>query len=78
MVSSTVIHSLHCYRCGWEWIPRQAKPPVKCPACKSPYWDKPKVRKGKPKLVNDGTESDASTDDRGDSGDLAQTGADPQ
>lgn len=30
-----------CLRCGDHWVPRTERP-VKCPACKSPYWDKPR------------------------------------
>lgn len=32
-----------CERCGHEWIPRDPdEPPRRCPACKSPYWDRPR------------------------------------
>ena len=31
-----------CDRCRWEWVPKDAaKPPERCPKCKSPYWDRP-------------------------------------
>ncbi len=34
-----------CSRCGHEWIPRhKGSPPETCPKCRSPYWDKPRVR----------------------------------
>ena len=35
---------LVCARCGYEWHPRKAEWPKRCPArkCGSPYWDKPK------------------------------------
>ena len=34
-----------CYRCGHEWLPHNKNVlPRVCPKCKSPYWDKPKVR----------------------------------
>lgn len=33
---------LKCHRCGHKWIPRSDEPPVACPACKSPYWRKPR------------------------------------
>jgi hypothetical protein len=38
---------LKCNRCGHEWIPRDEKPPKVCPnpKCKSPYWNKERVRK---------------------------------
>ena len=29
-----------CQRCGKTWWPRQSTKPARCPACKSPYWDK--------------------------------------
>jgi predicted Zn-ribbon and HTH transcriptional regulator len=35
-----------CKRCGHEWIPRKETKPVRCPKCKSPYWDKVKIVKG--------------------------------
>lgn len=31
-----------CLRCGAEWLPRSANPPVRCPKCGSPYWNKPR------------------------------------
>lgn len=32
-----------CHRCGHEWVPREkAQDPRVCPACKSPYWDRPR------------------------------------
>lgn len=34
----------HCQRCGHTWVGRITKRPARCPACKSPYWDKPKRR----------------------------------
>jgi len=36
-----------CERCGHEWIPRPGGSdyPKNCPACKSPYWDKPRMKK---------------------------------
>jgi predicted Zn-ribbon and HTH transcriptional regulator len=38
-------------RCGHEWLPRDPtdKPRV-CPKCKSPNWDRPKRRPGRPKV----------------------------
>lgn len=46
-----------CERCGHEWIPRGALEeanagkalegnPTVCPKCKSPYWNKPREKKG--------------------------------
>lgn len=36
-----------CERCQHEWIPRTKTEiePTICPACKSPYWNKPKKNK---------------------------------
>ena len=34
-----------CLRCKHEWIPTGDRPPKVCPKCKSPYWNKPRVRK---------------------------------
>ncbi|MBX3334878.1 MAG: hypothetical protein KF876_12195 [Nitrospira sp.] len=36
------LNQQHCRRCGKEWWPRQPRKPVRCPGCKSPYWDKPR------------------------------------
>ena len=36
------LHQQHCRRCGKAWWPRQPHKPVRCPGCKSPYWDKPR------------------------------------
>jgi DNA-directed RNA polymerase subunit RPC12/RpoP len=36
------LNQQHCYRCGKVWWPRQLQKPVRCPGCKSPYWDKPR------------------------------------
>lgn len=33
-----------CLRCGREWIPRVPDPKW-CPACKSPYWNRPRKNK---------------------------------
>jgi|APSaa5957512622_1039677.scaffolds.fasta_scaffold74403_1 hypothetical protein len=35
-----------CERCGHAWISRGArKEPLVCAKCRSPYWNKPRVRK---------------------------------
>jgi len=31
-----------CTRCGHGWNPRLKGRPIICPACKSPYWDRPR------------------------------------
>jgi predicted Zn-ribbon and HTH transcriptional regulator len=34
-----------CSRCGYEWVPHNFKDiPETCPDCRSPYWNKPKIR----------------------------------
>jgi DNA-directed RNA polymerase subunit RPC12/RpoP len=38
------IPTLNCNRCQHEWYPRMEKLPVRCPECKSPYWNKKRVR----------------------------------
>jgi predicted Zn-ribbon and HTH transcriptional regulator len=30
-----------CLRCGHKWSPRKAETPLRCGACKSPYWKTP-------------------------------------
>jgi hypothetical protein len=43
--------TLKCLRCGHTWFPRQAELPKTCAnkECKSPYWDRPRRKTGKPK-----------------------------
>lgn len=44
-----------CYRCGHAWRPYSLdNAPRVCPACKSPYWDRPRKRFGKNKVKNKG------------------------
>lgn len=49
MVFVKAPETLECYRCGHVWVPRASGKVVKgkievriCPACKSPYWDRPR------------------------------------
>ena len=35
---------LECKRCEHEWIPRTEVYPKLCPKCKSPYWDRDRIR----------------------------------
>lgn len=37
-----VLRQQFCRRCGYRWLPRQVSSPVRCPACKSPYWHRPR------------------------------------
>jgi hypothetical protein len=39
-MSTRTISSLTCLRCGYSWLPRSERTPVRCPRCKSPYWNK--------------------------------------
>ncbi|KKL96446.1 hypothetical protein LCGC14_1844390 [marine sediment metagenome] len=38
------ITRLRCRRCGYEWPPRQEEVTI-CPKCKSPLFDKDRVKK---------------------------------
>jgi DNA-directed RNA polymerase subunit RPC12/RpoP len=40
------VEGYKCERCEHEWIPRNKANPIICPSCKSPYWNKPKNKKG--------------------------------
>lgn len=34
-----------CFRCGHEWISSDKEQiPKVCPRCKSPYWDRPRLK----------------------------------
>lgn len=39
-----LIRGHRCYRCGHKWLPRENELPAVCPKCKSPYWNRPKVK----------------------------------
>ena len=47
------INQLTCERCKYKWYPRSPEVVI-CPKCKSPYWDKKKVRITKTVNVNKG------------------------
>ena len=38
-----------CTRCGWQWYPKTPEKPKTCAnqKCRSPYWDRERVRKQK-------------------------------
>lgn len=40
--------TLKCLRCDHTWIPRTESKPIRCPKCKSPYWNKARVHTGIP------------------------------
>lgn len=44
IVTEVVIKKKKCKRCDYEWIPRQEGDPVFCPGCRSPYWNKERIR----------------------------------
>ena len=48
-----------CQRCGKTWWPRQSDKPVRCPRCKSPYWDKPRRIKGAVGPLREGVSKEA-------------------
>lgn len=35
-----------CKRCGHEWHPRKQEYPKCCAKCKSPYWDRDRIKGG--------------------------------
>jgi len=41
------VEGYECARCGHRWVPRSEAHPTICPKCKSPYWDRPREKKGK-------------------------------
>jgi predicted Zn-ribbon and HTH transcriptional regulator len=43
------VEKLICKRCGWEWVKRIETEPKNCPGCKSPYWNKKRLRPVKEK-----------------------------
>ena len=38
---------LQCNRCNHKWLRRTLTEPKQCPACRSKFWNKPRVRKVK-------------------------------
>ena len=40
--STPALHQQTCLRCGKRWWPRLPHKPKRCPACKSPYWNRPR------------------------------------
>ena len=47
MKKSFKLPSLTCLRCTHTWIPRKPVEPKFCPKCRSPYWNKPRTKKGR-------------------------------
>ena len=46
-----------CLRCDYRWWPRKVTRPIRCPACKSPYWHR---LRQKTKPVHGATDSAVS------------------
>lgn len=44
-LDSPVLRQQTCLRCANTWWPRRPTKPVRCPRCKSPYWDRPRKLK---------------------------------
>lgn len=42
--TSVIVTGWRCGRCGHEWLPQTTAEPKRCPKCKSPYWNRPRVR----------------------------------
>ena len=40
------IFKFKCLRCGHIWWPKTPDKPRVCPKCKSPYYDRPRKKKG--------------------------------
>ena len=36
---------LTCKRCNRNWTPRSKEPPVQCPKCHSPYWNRERAKR---------------------------------
>ena len=39
-MTSETIAKVRCLRCEYAWFPRTERTPVRCPRCKSPYWNR--------------------------------------
>jgi DNA-directed RNA polymerase subunit RPC12/RpoP len=39
------LEAYRCLRCGRSWYPRKPELPVRCPGCRSPYWQRPRPKK---------------------------------
>jgi len=45
ILGSGVEMNLKCNRCNHSWYSRTPNNPKVCPKCKSPYWNKKRIRK---------------------------------
>lgn len=44
MVDRVPLMGYRCFRCKHEWLPRNDILPKVCPRCKSPYWDRERIK----------------------------------
>ena len=44
-MGEVILKGYICERCKHKWVPRENKIPLVCPNCKSPYWNKKKIKK---------------------------------
>ena len=50
---NVAIRGNRCSRCGYEWVPRDfGDVPETCPKCRSPYWNKARIRAKKGEKKN--------------------------
>jgi ribosomal protein L37AE/L43A len=45
LIEPPLVRKRKCKRCDYTWVPRKKQKPVQCPECKSPYWNKERVKK---------------------------------
>jgi hypothetical protein len=44
--TTVMIEGCKCLRCGHVWVPRNTEEkPLCCAGCKSPYWNRPPLKK---------------------------------
>jgi predicted Zn-ribbon and HTH transcriptional regulator len=50
-MAKIMLSGFQCERCDHKWVPREeGEEPKVCPSCKSPYWNRPRMKDmGKPK-----------------------------
>jgi hypothetical protein len=54
-----VLRQHTCLRCQYTWWPRRPTKPLRCPECKSPYWDRPRrLKQSKPAVLTPGRRED--------------------
>lgn len=50
MTPITSMSGCECLQCGHRWIPEGPEKPKRCGKCKTPAWDRPKKKSGRPKV----------------------------